>query len=165
MKGIEPVTRTDRTPSTESSPNPAEESTPATSSRRHQWVRLWVDFPTDPKFRIVARQSRQPLSAVLTIFVILLADAANRVPRGSFGLSAEEIAATLDLEDDAVTDILKAMQGRVLDGSRLTGWEVRQPIREDDSADRVRNYRERLVTHGNAAQRTVTLEESREEKK
>ena len=50
---------------------------------------------------------------------------------------------------------------------RLTAWDKRQPKREDDSTDRVRNWRaehakpvtpqpEQLVTHGNAMKRSVT---------
>lgn len=144
-------------------PHPDEQNTApgAVSSslaRRYPWVRLWVELPTDPKFRTIARISKQPLSAVVAIFVVLLADAANAAVRGEPGISAEDVASALDLDPEQVTTVLEVMQGRLLDGSRLSGWDQRQPKREDDSTERVRAHRERTVTLGNAS------EESRGEK-
>lgn len=127
------------------------------------WLRLWHDMPTDPKFRVIARKSGRPLSEVLSVFVLMLTNAsANDVDRGALlNWSDEDAAAALDLDTGHVTAIHEAMQGKTLDGENLTGWNKRQPKREDNSADRVRAFRERSkqdVTPCNAAERTVTLD-------
>lgn len=120
------------------------------------WCRLWHDMPTDPKFRTVARVSGQPLSAVIAIFTFMLTDAsANAAERGVTQCDDETVASALDLSDDVVTAVRAAMQGRVLDGERLTGWEKRQPLREDNSAERTRAYRERKKLE-KATERSVT---------
>lgn len=133
------------------------------------WVRLWHDMPTDPKWRVIARASRQPITAVISVFTMLLVRASMSSPRGIVsGFSAEDTAAALDMDEEAVTSILQAMQSRVLDGDRLSGWERRQPKSEDPTAaERKRAQRERetgptvtdeRVTQRHGASRDVTLD-------
>lgn len=124
----------------------------------NDWVRLWHDMPTDPKWRVIARKSGQPLPCVIAVFNLLMVSASqNSEQRGVLlGWNDEDAAAALDMDPEAITAILDAMQGKVLDGNRLTGWDRRQPKREDNSADRVRAYRERQRTSGNAAERDET---------
>jgi hypothetical protein len=120
------------------------------------WVRLWHDMPTDPKWRVVAKKSGQPITNVISVFVMMMTNAsANADERGKLdGWNHEDVAAALDLEESDVAAIFDAMQGRVLDGESLTGWERRQPRREDAGvAARVRKYRE---TRAAAAERDVT---------
>jgi len=124
------------------------------------WVRLWHDMPTDPKWRVIARKSGQPLPCVLSVFVLMMANASgNASERGH--LSAwdhEDAAAALDMDEEAVQAIYEAMQGKVLEGTYLTGWEKRQPKREDSTAfkrkaewkERKKNASERSGTQGNA---------------
>lgn len=122
------------------------------------WVRLWLDMPTDPKWRVIARKSGQPLPCVIALFTLMLTEGAKAdVPGTVAGLSIEDAAAALDMEEDAVSSIIGAMDGRVISEGRLSGWEKRQPKREDDSSKRVKEHRERKkqevkrdVTHGNA---------------
>lgn len=122
------------------------------------WVRLWHDMPTDPKWRTIARKSGQPLPCVIALFNLLMVNAsANAEDRGSLrNWDHEDAAAALDMEVEAVCSIIDAMQGKVLDGDRLTGWERRQPKREDNSSDRVKAYRERKRTLGNASDHSET---------
>lgn len=136
------------------------------------WLRLWHDMPTDPKFRVIAKKSGRPLSEVLSVFVLMLTNAsANDAARGALAnWSDEDTAAALDIDADAVTAIREAMQGKTLNGDKLSGWAKRQPKREDNSADRVKAFRERSkqpVTQCNAEKRTETLdtEERREEER
>lgn len=145
---------------------------------RKHWLRLWHDMPTDPKFRVIARRSGRPVAEVLAVYVMMLTNAsANASARGTLSnWSDEDTAAALDLEPAHVAAICDAMQGKTLDGHHLTGWDKRQPKREDDSSRRVREHRERKngaetadetqcnahVTHDNAQRRE---EERREEKK
>lgn len=128
------------------------------------WVRLWHDMPTDPKWRVVARKSKQPLPCVLAVFTLMLTNASgNSDARGTLlAWDHEDAGAALDMDAEDVAAIYDAMQGKVLDGDRLTGWERRQPKREDTGvAARVAKHRatkanaaERDVTQGNAAERT-----------
>src|SRR5579862_8991038 len=130
------------------------------------WVRLWHDMPTDPKFRTVSKVAKQPLSAVISVYVYLMVDAScNAMKRGVTQCNAEDIASALDLEIEQVESIKKAMEGRVLEKNQLKGWEKRQPKREDESSERVRKYRnnkenkesyEEYVTQCNAMKRNET---------
>ncbi|HEX7048835.1 MAG TPA: hypothetical protein VF188_01385 [Longimicrobiales bacterium] len=108
------------------------------------WFRWHHGTTTDPKWRVVARRSGQPLSAVIAVWAAILEYASESDPRGTIeGMDEEVMAAALDLEPEQIQAIRDAMQGLVLDGDRLTGWDRRQPKREDDSAERVRRHRER----------------------
>lgn len=110
----------------------------------NEWLRLWHDMPNDPKWRTVAKLSGQRIPDVIAVYVHMLVTASNAVKRGFVtSWSDEDVASALDLETDGVKAIREAMQGRVLEGDYLKGWERRQPSREDDSAERVRAYRER----------------------
>jgi len=121
----------------------------------NNWVRLWHDMPTDPKWRVIAKRSGQPIATVMAVFTFVLVNAsANASERGrTHNLFADDIAAALDVETGDVEAILDAMQGKVLDGDVLTGWEKRQPKREDGAAERAKQWRERKRTQANAAER------------
>ena len=133
-----------------------------------EWLRLWHDFPTDPKWRVIARKASGiynvdpeiSISEVMAVYAFLLVDASsNEVKRGeTHGFVSEDVASALDISVGAVDAILTAMQGKVLDGNRITGWERRQVKREDLSTDRVREHRQR-----NAMKRNETLDKKREE--
>lgn len=109
------------------------------------WVRLWHDMPTDPKWRVIARRSGQPLAGVIALFTYMLTVASAARDRGSIaGMSIEDAAAVLDMDEEAVAAILSEMEGRVIANGRLSGWESRQVIREDDgAAERKRRQRQR----------------------
>lgn len=123
------------------------------------WVRLWHDMPTDPKWRTIARKSGQPLVCVIAVFNLLMVNASgNADERGTLrNWDDEDAGAALDMEPEAVAAIMSAMQGKVLEGSRLTGWEKRQPKREDmGAASRKRTQREKEKGECHAASRNVT---------
>jgi len=109
----------------------------------NDWLRLWHDMPTDPKWRTIARASGQSISAVMAVYLHVLVCASNATERGrTQSLVCEDVASALDLEAEVVESILAAMQGRVLDGDRVRGWEKRQPVRDDGSAERAKAWRE-----------------------
>lgn len=124
------------------------------------WVRLWHDMPSDPKWRTIARKSGQRVGDVIAIFAFMMTNAsANASERGrTHNLFADDIGTALDLEIDAVEAVLVAMRGKVWDDAgRLTGWGKRQPKREDSkSAERARAWRERNRTQPNATERIET---------
>lgn len=95
------------------------------------WLRLWHDMPNDPKWRTIARISNEPISLVLAVYLHLIVDASQNVTRGHVNVTIEDLASALDCDEEQINAILKAMQGRVLDGDEVTGWDKRQPKRED----------------------------------
>jgi hypothetical protein len=107
------------------------------------WLRLWHDMPNDPKWRTIARQSKQSVALVQALYLHLLVAASTNVTRGNAEVTTEDLASALDATDEEIDSVLKAMQGRVLEGRSVTGWEKRQPKRHDDSGERVRKYREK----------------------
>lgn len=127
----------------------------------NQWLRLWHDMPNDPKWRTIARVSKQPISAVLAVYVHLLVIASNATERGrTQNVCSEDLASALDLDTEQVDAILSAMQGRVLDGDMVSGWAKRQVEREDGSAERAKRWRdaqkEAKQTQANAPERKQT---------
>lgn len=133
------------------------------------WVRLWHDMPTDPKWRTIARKSGQRVGDVIALFNFLMVCASSNVhDRGSLcnGFDLEDAATALDIDETDVRSIMEAMQGKVLDGQRLKGWEKRQPKREDGTAaerkaawkERQKNAEERNGTQWNAPETETETE-------
>lgn len=111
------------------------------------WLRWYTGTVTDPKWRLVAVESGQPVAVVLAVWAMMLERAGrDGEGRGTItGWNDRVAGAAIDVKGDAVGAVRAAMQGLTLDGDRLTGWESRQPRREreDHSTDRVRRFRER----------------------
>lgn len=107
------------------------------------WLRLWHDMPNDPKWRTIARQAKQPIALVQALYLHLLVDASMSETRGNADVTVEDLSSALDVDEDQIEAILSVMQGRVLEGRYITGWDKRQPKRNDDSKERVRRYREK----------------------
>ncbi|EHR3589484.1 phage replisome organizer, partial [Escherichia coli O157] len=123
------------------------------------WLRLWHDMPNDPKWRTIARVSGQPIATVMAVYIHLLVSASRNVTtchgvslRGHIDVTTEDLANALDVTEDVIDSILHAMQGRVLDGDLISGWEKRQVMKEDNGnvsqtakspAERKRAQRER----------------------
>lgn len=137
----------------------------------NEWFRLWHDMPNDPKWRTIARSSAQPLSLVLAVALHVMTDASRNVTRGHVSVTAEDIASALDVTEADIQAVLDAMQGRVMDGGRLTGWEKRQPKKEDvgnpqtrakSAAERKRDQRERERQAASDKESHVSHDESRE---
>ena len=107
-----------------------------------QWVRLWQDMPTDPVWRTISKRSGQPIALVMAVFNFMMVTAKDEDGYIT-GFDDEDVATALDVETEQVKAVKDAMQGKVLDGDYLTGWEKRQPRREDEgSTARSRKHRE-----------------------
>ena len=148
----------------------------------NEWLRLWHDMPTDPKFRTIAKKSGQSISDVIAVYLHLLVSASRNVTRGHADVTIEDIASAIDVTEEAIQSIFDAMQGRVLDGFYLTGWEKRQPKREDhgssesgakSATERKRDERERKrllksqkdVTQCHDVSRNVTTDKDKDKDK
>lgn len=97
----------------------------------NEWLRLWHDMPTDPKWRTIARHSKQPISLVQAVYLHLLVDASRNVTRGHVTVTNEDLASALDCDEEQISAILDAMEGRVIQEKYLSGWDSRQPKKED----------------------------------
>lgn len=110
------------------------------------WLRLWHDMPTDPKFKTIAKESRQPLAIVLSVYLFLLVDGSKNSPRGHVSIKNEDIASGLDVDEDTVDIILGSMDGRLISDGYLTGWDKRQPDQTEDTTNNYRsNYRSNYI--------------------
>ena len=126
-----------------------------------QWLRLWHDMPNDPKWRTIARVSKQSIPEVMAVYIHLLVIASNATERGrTQSMCSEDVASALDLDCVQIDKIIEAMQGRVLDGDYVSGWSKRQVEREDGGAYRAKVWREakkkekRTQTNANERKRT-----------
>lgn len=137
----------------------------------NEWLRLWHDMPTDPKWRTIARLSKQPISLVISVYVCLLVDASRNVTRGHTNVTKEDLASQLDVTEEEITAVLQAMQGRVIEeNGHLTGWEKRQPKIEDkgsangakSAAERKSEQREFEKLAADNAEKTICHDMSRE---
>ena len=133
----------------------------------NSWLRLWHEMPNDPKWRTISRISKQPVATVQAVFIHLLVSASRNVTRGHFDVTEEDLASALDVTEQDIQPILDAMQGRVLDGDYVSGWDKRQVMKEDNGntsntaktpAERKRQQRERekLRASGHEESRQVT---------
>ncbi len=140
------------------------------------WFRWHHGTVTDPKWRVVASRCVTPVTVghVVAIWAAMVENASQASTRGQLeGWDDEDIAALFGFDLAQVIAIREAMQGKTLDGNCLSGWEKRQPKREDNSTERTREYRIRKRDesgNGNATSSVVTQcdargEERREEKK
>lgn len=134
------------------------------------WFRSWHGAPTDNKWVLIAKRAGVTPGMVSSVFWALLDYASQEEERGSVrGFDVESYAAWAGYEESQVHDILIAMEGKgIIEDGRLAAWEERQPAREDDSAERTRQWRLRKlngngsngnssdVTHGDAERRTET---------
>lgn len=133
----------------------------------NQWFRSWHGAPTDPKWLGIARKAGVAPGIVAALVWALLDRASQATERGSIaGYDADGLACFMGCETDEVEAVIALMHDKgILTGDTFTGWEKHQPKREDNSADRVKEHRERKkaqcnadVTQCNATQRAETLD-------
>jgi hypothetical protein len=133
----------------------------------NEWFRSWHGAPTDPKWLGIAKRAGVAPGIAVAVAWALMDRASQAADRGSIeGYDADGLACFYGCEASEVDAIVAAMtdKGMIADG-RFAAWSKRQPKREDNSADRVKAYRERAVTHQpaaetqcNAPKRNVTLD-------
>jgi hypothetical protein len=131
------------------------------------WLRWWDGTCSDPKWRVIAARSAQPVGDIVAVWAWLLERA--RQADGDIGdVDVEEIAVTYGYEVDNVASILKALADKGLIGEgAIKNWRKRQPKREDDSRERVKAWRaakacNESVTHCNAPEAEADTERKQE---
>ena len=112
-----------------------------------EWLRWHHGAVADDKWPLVARRSGQSVAVVVAVWASLLECASQAEDRGSIDeFDPESMDALLQIEDGATKAVLDALcsgkKPRIADG-RIVNWGKRQPLREDGSAERSREWRER----------------------
>lgn len=123
-----------------------------------EWYRAYHGTCSDPKWPIVARKAKVSVGVVVSVWFALLESASQASERGSVANFDPETVDALYGYDDGTTEaVFGAMleKGLICEG-RICAWDKRQPKREreDNSAARVRQHREkeRQETQPEAAQ-------------
>lgn len=125
------------------------------------WFRSWHGAPTDPKWLGIGKKAGVAPGIAAAMAWALMDRASQAEDRGSIdGYDADGLGCFFGCEAGQVDAIVSAMtdKGMIVDG-RFAAWEKRQPKREDDSSERVRQHRERHKQH---AQRDVTRRDAPE---
>ena len=129
------------------------------------WFRSWHGAPTDNKWLVIAKRANVAPGIVSAVAWALFDHASQADDRGSVeGFDTETYALWAGWCEADVIAVVDAMRAKgVIDADdRLHAWDKRQPKREDDSAERVREFRKRQnaakqdVTQCNAEKRTET---------
>ena len=131
------------------------------------WFRSWHGAPTDTKWLTIARRAGVAPGIVSAVAWALLDYASQQQERGSIdGFDIETYSAFSGFDENQIAAVIDAMTAKgMIDDDRWSSWDKRQPEREDNSAERVRRYRESRngtgvtqdsVTQCNAETRTVT---------
>ena len=130
------------------------------------WYRAYHGTSADPKWRIIAADSAQPVHAIVAVWHAMLECASAASERGRLiGWNDRVVAVALDLDIDQVVAIKQAMQGLTLDGDLIIAWRSRQPLREDPTAaERQRKSRSHRKANGHDVSRDVTHGHDRTEK-
>lgn len=159
-----------------------------------EWFRSYHGAPTDPKWVVVAKRAGVEVGKVAATWWAIEDYASQHQDRGCAEGFDVEVWATFtgwpEAEVQAIVDAFCGGRKPLISPSDhvLTSWLKRQPLREDDSRERTRRYRERKraekapsggkkkapektrkrvtqrdatkrnVTHGDAARRNVTPE-------
>lgn len=114
------------------------------------WFRSWHGAPMDPKWLTIGRRAGVVPGIVSAVAWALFDHASQGDDRGDVStFDVETYAAFSGFDEQAIAAVVKAMvdKGVIVEG-RLANWERRQPVREDNSTDRVRAFRERKrITH------------------
>lgn len=121
------------------------------------WFRSWHGAPTDTKWLLIARKSGAAPAIVSAIAWALFDHASQHEERGTVSdFDAELYSVWAEIDESIIVAVIDAMidKGVIVDGV-LSAWEKRQPKREDNSTDRVREFR--------ARQKSVTEPDSDDE--
>lgn len=125
----------------------------------NSWFRSWHGAPTDPKWLAIAQRTQTNAGMVSAVFWALMDYASQASDRGDVAsFDVESYAAFSGWDDKVIHKIIEAFKDKgVIKNNKLTGWEKRQPKREDGSAERSKEWRERKRTQ-------TTAKEHREDK-
>jgi hypothetical protein len=136
------------------------------------WFRWWHGSVTDPKFQLIARRSNTNVANVIAIWAAILESASNvtqcdatkqRGDATTFDCDAHDVL--FGLEDGVCASVYQQfIAHKLIKDGFVVAWEKRQPKREDSSAARTKEYRERKKAEAlaNAGDAVVTQRDAPE---
>ena len=129
----------------------------------YDWWRSWHGAPMDPKWAVIAKRAGVLVGVVSAVAWALMDYASQHKERGSVeGFDMETYAVYSGFSETDIAAVLQVMTDKgIITEGRLTAWEKRQPKREDDSAERVRQFRERQALRINTNTEHLRVEKSR----
>lgn len=130
-----------------------------------EWFRTWHGAPSDPKWRLIAKRAAVRAGDVWAVVSYLFDRASQAEDRGSIvGADPELIAEVFGYEAEDVSRIIAELEVKaVIVAGRLAAWDKYQPKREDNSAERTKQWRERNKPQANAQERDVTQRDAPEQ--
>ena len=133
-----------------------------------EWLRWYHGAISDDKWPLIARKSGQTVAVVIAIWAALLECASQDDDRGSIdAFDPESVDALLQLEDGATQAVVDALSSgkrpRIAD-AHIVNWSKRQPVREDGSAERAREWRERKKQEKSACPKEPTAPRTQPER-
>ncbi|WP_414470721.1 hypothetical protein [Microvirga sp. M2] len=134
----------------------------------NDWFRSWHGAPTDNKWLVIARKAGTSPAVVSAIVWALLDHASQSDDRGSVaGFDVETYAAFSGLEEAQIQTVIGALTHKDIIGpdGGFTNWNRRQPKREDGSADRSREWRDRRRTGGERARTQANADERQDKRR
>lgn len=128
----------------------------------NDWFRSWHGAPSDNKWLVIARKTGTSPAVVSAIVWALLDHASQSDDRGSvIGFDVETYAAFSGLEESQIQAVIDALTHKDVIGpdGRFKNWNRRQPKREDGSAERSREWRDRRRAGAERARTQASADE------
>lgn len=129
------------------------------------WFRSWHGAPTDPKWLAIAQRTQTNAGMVSAVAWALYDHASQAAERGDVSSFDVETYAAFSGWDAAKIDAIVAafVDKGLIQNNRLAAWDKRQPKREDGSAERAKEWRERKRTQPNANDLKIRTDKNRED--
>lgn len=123
-----------------------------------EWYRAYHGMPYDPKLKVVAKRSGQPMAFVVAVWACVLDAASQHDPRGTIDIDPEEIAVFQDIELEVVEAILEALKSKNLidEDNHLTNWHKRQHTTSTERSKKSRSKKKGDATGSSGTQRGAT---------
>ncbi len=123
-----------------------------------EWYRAYHGMPYDPKLRVIARRTDQPMAVVVAVWACVLDAASQHDPRGKINLDPEEVAVIQDIEFEVAKAIIQEFhnKGMLDDDNHLTAWDKRQHTTSTERSQKFRDKKKQDAAAGNTAQQQKT---------
>jgi hypothetical protein len=104
------------------------------AARTMHWFRWYHGNADDAKLRLIAAHAHTLPVNVIGVWAMVLESASENTERGTIGSwDTDAVALILGIDAELVSQIISAMQGKLLAGQRVINWPKRQPKRERES--------------------------------
>ena len=95
----------------------------------YSWFRVYTGTVNDKKWPRIARDSKQPVGCVVSVWLALLESASSNIDRGAVDdFCPEDIDALYGYDDGTTESIVEALteEGMITADGRIADWEATQ---------------------------------------